>query len=176
LNRCSAAERALRLEAAAGIFFQTANQKTFTSAAERAGFYSRWFGRYAEIFPDAFLFGITAEDKVAAYVAGCIASFSEEAKPLIADIAYFTPAFCAALAEYPSHFHINVKPEMQGRGLGRRLCQAFIGLCAARGSQGVHVLTGATSPAVRFYEVCGFARFRLPPALGTGHTVLVERI
>jgi N-acetylglutamate synthase-like GNAT family acetyltransferase len=59
---------------------------------------------------------------------------------------------------YPSHFHINVSPANQGRGLGHALTAHFVGLCRQSGSKGIHVATGGASRALRFYESCSFSQ------------------
>ncbi|GHD42025.1 N-acetyltransferase [Thalassobaculum fulvum] len=58
---------------------------------------------------------------------------------------------------YPSHLHINLLPRLQGRGLGRRLIQRWLGMVRARGSSGVHLgVSAANSRAIGFYRACGF--------------------
>jgi GNAT superfamily N-acetyltransferase len=158
------------------IFFETANTKSFGSAEEKHAFFMRWLGHYARTLPDAFLFALTPEGDVCGYVAGCIDSFSEASHAIIGDIAYFTPPFCAALKAYPSHFHINVKPGLQGQGVGRLLIRRFLQICADAGSPGVHVVTGALSPAVKFYEACDFKRLLPIGSIGAEHAVLVRAI
>ena len=99
---------------------------------------------------------------VAGYIAGCPDSFSPASKTIIGDIGYFTPSFCDALKNYPSHFHINVRPGLQGKGIGHALTARFGEICASAGSPGIHVVTSATSRAVKFYEACGFKRVTHP--------------
>ncbi|KQM17662.1 hypothetical protein ASF83_00600 [Plantibacter sp. Leaf171] len=63
------------------------------------------------------------------------------------------------LAQYPAHLHIDLLPETQGMGLGRRLIDAFCGLLAERGVPGVHLGVGVSNTgAQRFYERTGFTR------------------
>jgi GNAT superfamily N-acetyltransferase len=176
LSLCRPAEREQRLIQAREIFFETANTKSFSSAEEEQAFFMRWFGHYAGTQPDAFLFALTPDGGISGYVAGCIDSFSAPSRAIIGDIPYFTPAFCAALAAYPSHFHINVKPGLQGKGIGRLLTGRFVQICADAGSPGIHVVTGAFSPAVKFYEACDFKRLSPDAWIGAQHAVLVSRI
>ncbi len=98
---------------------------------------------------------------VVGYLAACLDTFSEAARPIADDIPYYTPSFRAALSAYPAHFHINVKPGQQGKGVGRRLVSRLLEACDTAGSTGVHVVTGAESRAVDFYEACGFRRVAL---------------
>jgi GNAT superfamily N-acetyltransferase len=156
------------------IFFETANTKSFGSEEERHVFFMRWFGHYARSQPEAFLFALSPDGEVSGYVAGCIDSFSAASRAIIGDIAYFTPAFCAALKAYPSHFHINVKPGLQGKGIGRLLTGRFLQICAEAGSPGVHVVTGALSPAAKFYEACDFKRLSPIGSISAEHAVLVR--
>lgn len=63
------------------------------------------------------------------------------------------------LVQYPAHLHIDLLPETQGMGLGRRLIDAFCGLLAERGVPGVHLGVGVSNTgAQRFYERTGFTR------------------
>jgi ribosomal protein S18 acetylase RimI-like enzyme len=157
------------------IFFETANTRSFDSAEKQHAFFMRWFGHYAGSQPEAFIFALEPDGQVCGYVAGCIDSFSAASKAIIADIPYFTPPFCRALAAYPSHFHINVKPALQGKGAGRLLTSRFVQLCADSGSPGIHVVTGASSPAVKFYEACDFKRLSPGVWIGAQHAVLIRR-
>jgi GNAT superfamily N-acetyltransferase len=136
----------------------------------------RWFSNYAGTQPEAFLFALSTDGEVCGYVAGCIDSFSASSKAIIGDIPYFTSAFCAALRAYPSHYHINVKPGLQGKGVGRLLTGRFMQICADAGSPGVHVVTGASSPAVKFYEACDFERLPSGAWIGAEHAILARAI
>ncbi len=158
LSACSPAERALWLAQAERIFFETAYTKSFHSAAAKDAFLKRWFGNYSETCPQAFLLALDADAGVTGYLAGCVDSFSSESKTIIAGIDYFTPSFCSALKNYPSHFHINVEPSRQGRGTGHLLVAQFEKICAGNGSPGIHVVTSASSRAVKFYKACGFTQ------------------
>lgn len=78
----------------------------------------------------------------------------------------------AELAEYPAHLHIDLLPEVQGRGFGRRLIETFRAALAARGVPGVHLgMDPANIGAREFYDRLGF--HELPssradsPLLGT---------
>jgi ribosomal protein S18 acetylase RimI-like enzyme len=67
-----------------------------------------------------------------------------------------TPArICAG---YPSHLHINLMPQLQGRGGGRRLVDAWLTRMRDLGSRGAHLAVGtANARAVAFYQHCGFS-------------------
>ncbi|WP_353809011.1 GNAT family N-acetyltransferase [Agromyces sp. SYSU T00194] len=61
------------------------------------------------------------------------------------------------LDAYPAHLHIDLLPEAQGGGLGRRLIDAFRELLAARGVPGVHLSMDAANAGARaFYDRLGF--------------------
>jgi GNAT superfamily N-acetyltransferase len=151
-------DRERLLAQAEHIFFETAATKAFGTAAQKLAYLQRWFGNYVEALASAFLIAADEAGNTAGYLAGCPDSFSPEAQGIIADIDYFTPAFRAALEAYPSHFHINVAPGMQGRGIGHQLVASFEAICADVGSPGIHVVTGAASRAVDFYHALGFKR------------------
>lgn len=150
------------LKEASGIFFATSITQNFETPAKRGAFYDRWFGRYASSEPEAFILALDRDGAVAGYVAGCTDSFAPLSAAIISDIPYYTPSFRTLVAACPSHFHINVKPGLQGRGIGRQLTGKFLDICRRTNSGGVHVVTGETSPAVTFYMSCGFERLLLP--------------
>ena len=57
------------------------------------------------------------------------------------------------LAAYPSHLHIDLLPEVQGRGWGRRMMAAMEDLLARDGSPGVHLGTSVRNErAIGFYR------------------------
>lgn len=61
------------------------------------------------------------------------------------------------LDEYPAHLHIDLLPELQGRGFGRRLIDTLRAALAARGVPGVHLgLDAANVGARAFYDRLGF--------------------
>ena len=61
------------------------------------------------------------------------------------------------VTRYPSHLHIDLLPEVQGRGLGRAMIDRLLGQLTDRGSPGVHLGTSpANTRAVAFYRHLGF--------------------
>ena len=63
----------------------------------------------------------------------------------------------ALLAGYPSHLHIDLLPELQGRGLGRRLIERLVDQLAGMGSPGVHLgVSKDNTRAIAFYRRTGF--------------------
>jgi ribosomal protein S18 acetylase RimI-like enzyme len=70
---------------------------------------------------------------------------------------FHTPT--ALTDRYPSHLHINLLPELQGHGVGRRLMDALIERLVAAGSHGVHLgVDPRNAHAIGFYEHLGFRR------------------
>lgn len=75
------------------------------------------------------------------------------------------------LAAYPAHLHIDLLPETQGSGSGRRLIETFCAAVAARGAPGVHLgVDAANTNAVAFYRHLGFTELpsSRPDALRLG--------
>lgn len=63
----------------------------------------------------------------------------------------------AFAADYPSHLHIDLLPEAQGRGDGRRLIDHVLDRLAAAGSPGVHLgVSPRNTRAIGFYRAIGF--------------------
>jgi ribosomal protein S18 acetylase RimI-like enzyme len=59
--------------------------------------------------------------------------------------------------EYPAHLHIDLLPEAQGRGLGRRLIASVVKALRARGVTGVHLAADVENRgALAFYPRVGF--------------------
>lgn len=64
---------------------------------------------------------------------------------------------------YPAHLHLNLLPELQGRGWGRRLFAAW--LSHAEGAGALHVLVNrANERAIGFWESQGFAELTFDDA------------
>ncbi|KAA9107636.1 GNAT family N-acetyltransferase [Microbacterium rhizomatis] len=60
-------------------------------------------------------------------------------------------------AEYPAHLHIDLLPETQGGGWGRRLIETFVEALRRRGVTGLHlVASDANLGAIAFYPRVGF--------------------
>lgn len=58
---------------------------------------------------------------------------------------------------HPSHLHIDLLPDLQGRGLGRALVDTLLGSLADAGSPGVHLgVSGRNERAIGFYRAVGF--------------------
>jgi len=66
-------------------------------------------------------------------------------------------ALDAIVRDHPSHLHIDLLPEAQGQGWGRRLVEAELASLAAAGSPGVHLGVSARNErAIGFYRATGF--------------------
>lgn len=60
------------------------------------------------------------------------------------------------LEAYPSHLHIDLLPEAQGRGNGRRLMETVLTSLAGAGSVGVHLgVSDRNERAIGFYRAIG---------------------
>jgi GNAT superfamily N-acetyltransferase len=61
------------------------------------------------------------------------------------------------LTGYPAHLHINLLPEYQRRGLGRRLMWTFLDALHRRGVPAVHLAYAKVNiPGRQFYKRLGF--------------------
>lgn len=73
-----------------------------------------------------------------------------------------TPA--EVLPGYPSHLHIDLLPQGQGRGYGRKMIDTLLAALIAAGSPGVHLGVGAANErAIGFYRALGFQELRRTP-------------
>lgn len=69
------------------------------------------------------------------------------------------------LSEYPAHLHVDLLPEAQGGGNGRRLLETLFDALRARAVPGVHLgVSDTNTSAIGFYEHLGLTRL---PAEGT---------
>jgi ribosomal protein S18 acetylase RimI-like enzyme len=77
------------------------------------------------------------------------------------------PGFAAG---YPGHLHIDLLPELQGLGWGRRLMDTFISRLSSKGCPGVHLAVGSENrKAIGFYRKLGYAELmEVPGALFLG--------
>ncbi len=58
---------------------------------------------------------------------------------------------------YPAHLHIDLLPEVQGQGWGRRLIDTLVAALRERGVSGLHLVAGADNAgALAFYPRVGF--------------------
>lgn len=135
------------------IFFQSSATHSFDSEADRQAFLERWLGRYLACDPDWAYVALTADGDVAGYLAGCIEDPART--PRFSDVGYFAH-FAELTDTYRAHLHVNIAPEFRNQGIGGQLIDAFVADAARAGVSGAHVVTGAQSRNVRFYERHGF--------------------
>ena len=65
------------------------------------------------------------------------------------------------LKSYPAHLHIDLLPEAQGKGMGRKMIEVFNDKLVEIGTRAVHLQVGKSNPgAVKFYERVGFERIK----------------
>ncbi len=99
--------------------------------------------------------------QASAHLSGTAASAAEQR--LLDDISQGMEVldFCR---QYPAHLHINILPEAQGKGLGKRLMNEFIELLRCRQVPGVHLGVAAeNTQAIGFYESFGFSLIAWKP-------------
>ncbi len=74
------------------------------------------------------------------------------------------------LRDYPAHLHIDILPEGQGGGMGRRLIDTFVEALKKKGVTALHLEVGRANPrAIAFYRHIGFHLIReYPRSLALG--------
>jgi len=71
--------------------------------------------------------------------------------------------------KYPAHLHINLLPQVQGTGFGRKLMSAAMEKLAADGVSGVHLgVSYRNTNAIGFYKAMGFDEIAQTGALILG--------
>jgi GNAT superfamily N-acetyltransferase len=136
------------------IFFLTSAKKAFSSEIERRDFLRAWTGIYLEFYPDHIFVSISESGELQGYLTGCPDTMSYQLKQK--DIPYLD-IFQEFYAQYPAHLHINCHPSHQGKGVGRRLIEAYIALLAEEKISGLHIITAANAANVNFYKALGFS-------------------
>ncbi len=106
-------------------------------------YYRRWTGHYLRECRELVL--LAGEDPVVGYLMGCHDSMA------VADDIFYIRAFADLYATYPAHFHVNVSPSAQGRGLGRALIESSLA-----DAPPCHVVTSARAANRAFYDNLGF--------------------
>jgi ribosomal protein S18 acetylase RimI-like enzyme len=115
--------------------------------ALRAVFFDSW--RHPESFRQLVAFS-RAEEEIETAAgeaprAGAMSPAPQAAKPIWGG------------PDYPAQLHINLHPDFQGRGLGSRLMDAYLGALRAKGVPGVFLQTSDHNhKALPFYEKRGF--------------------
>lgn len=72
------------------------------------------------------------------------------------------------LAGHPAHLHIDLLPEYQGQGYGRRLMSVFLNALHRRGVAKVHLgVSPANTGARAFYDRLGFHEIPVPALAGS---------
>ncbi len=72
----------------------------------------------------------------------------------------------AYLAPFPAHLHIDLLPEAQGGGWGRRLLETLFDALRSRGVPGVHLgASDRNERAISFYEHLGMTRLASHPGV-----------
>lgn len=73
------------------------------------------------------------------------------------------PGVDVNVAEYPAHLHIDLLPEVQGQGLGRRLMATLFAELARRGVHGLQLsIDPANDAAAAFYQRLGMHPLPVP--------------
>ena len=147
-----------------------------------------WTGYYTDQEPESLLVA-TSETEVLGYLAGCVDSrrtLSPAAAISRAALRYAlflrpgtarflwrgvrdtlreggTPNGEVTDLRWPSHLHINLRPEARGRGVGKQLITQWFSRLRAVGSPGCHLGTLAENgTAIRFFGDSGFRPLGAP--------------
>jgi len=108
-------------------------------------FLSEWWPRFAQRWPKPVGEPATRQDSVLAYAYGR------------------RPGAEPFAESFPAHLHIDLLPDVQGQGWGRRLIAALLERLRAAEVRGVHlVAAGTNAGAIAFYARLGFTRLDAP--------------
>ena len=79
------------------------------------------------------------------------------------------------LEQFPAHLHIDLLPEVQGGGIGRRLIETLLDALRERGVSGVHLGVSPTNTkAIGFYTHLGFEQS--PDHARDDETIMTKRL
>ena len=158
--------------------------RTAAAGGDATGIYSSddlmpdvFAGPYLEFQPD-FAFVVDVGDRVAGYIIAAadtrafvdrvrrewVPSFAAKyPEPSPADVPIVAMGLdpermlVPEVDDYPAHLHIDLLPELQGRGCGRALIDTLRAELARRGIRGLHLtMDPANLPARAFYDRLGF--------------------
>lgn len=141
-----------------------------------------WAGPYVDLAPEHGFVVTDSEDRAIGYVLGALDSRVFEAQlerewwpalrelhpapgvgertgdRIVTYLFHHPPAADPAVVdEYPSHLHIDLLPEAQGHGDGRRLMDRLAESLRAAGSRGVHLgVSRRNERAIGFYRALGY--------------------
>ena len=116
-----------------------------TDAFER-WFRDEWWPTRAELYPLSGAEDRARQDSMIGYAAGRAPGKEQYA------------------TQYPAHLHIDLLPETQGMGLGRRLMDTLFTELRARGVTGLHLgMNPSNAGAAAFYERLGMERLPSGP-------------
>ncbi|MEL6297552.1 MAG: GNAT family N-acetyltransferase [Pseudomonadota bacterium] len=135
------------------IFFEASNRQSFASAAERAEFRTLWLGHFVETFPDLACVAVGARGTPLGYIVA--SDLDPRRDRALGELTYFA-VLGDLLDRYPAHLHINVDGAARGFGIGQHLIAWAVTRLRRRGAPGLHVMTGAASRNVTFYERAAF--------------------
>lgn len=147
------------------VFWLTAQRSDFESDRDWEIYYNRWAGGYLEHYPQ-WVYTAQEDGVVLGYLLGCPDSTQALSVLDFPGLDLFTPFF----PDYPAHLHINVHPQGQGKGIGRKLIEAYCRDLKHEGVPGVHLITTAEAKNPGFYRAVGFT-FEHPKP-GKGYTLL----
>ena len=151
-----------------------------------------WAGPYAALEPD-FVFILSQDDRPVGYVVGTpdTATFENRLErewwPRVRELlAAFRPAAAldqatldrintperhdpSQLVDYPAHLHINLLPEAQSAGWGRRMIETQLEAMRQAGVRGLQLgVHPRNTRAKGFYEHLGFTDISLPGRVTMG--------
>ncbi|UYO97853.1 GNAT family N-acetyltransferase [Microbacterium sp. M28] len=107
-------------------------------------FRDEWWPRYTDRFPKS-MDPQTREEKMIDYAYGR------------------APGREPHVGEYPAHLHIDLLPETQGQGVGRRLIETLFAELRRRGVPGLHLgMNPENTAAGAFYDRMGMQRLPSP--------------
>ncbi|MCH2534079.1 MAG: GNAT family N-acetyltransferase [Bdellovibrionales bacterium] len=134
------------------IFYLTSQKKDFDSDIEKQEFAEKWLMPYLDQFPEYTLVSIDKNNVVSGYLTGC-PDTSNAMNTL--NFNYMT-LFQHLYQNYPAHFHINVHPNYQGKGIGKQLVHHFEDCLKPLNIKGTHIVTHPKALNINFYKKTGY--------------------
>lgn len=135
------------------IFWQTASPQSFDDKEKQELFKYRYLVHYIENYPGHCYVILSQKDEVFGYLCGDGARSSyHQLKQLHAYYYLFEQYF----STYPAHFHINIAPNYQLKGLGAQLVAHYCEVLTLERCPGVHLITAQSARNVSFYQKLHF--------------------
>ena len=132
------------------IFYQTAAKNI-----DRDKLFSDWLAPYLNHYGDNFVLALNRQEQVVGYLNFCLNSSQYLEHHALGANQRSMLLFRDLFNDFPIHCHMNVDPNFQGHGIGRKLIKCFLAQVDSQKYAGWHIITSADASNRYFYQKTG---------------------